>query len=298
VGGVQKVIVVAGPTASGKSALGLALAERFGGGVINADSMQVYRELRILTARPDADALRRAPHFLYGIIPAAERCSAGRWRGLALEAIGQCRVPILVGGTGLYLKALMEGLSRIPPIPEDIRAAVGAHPDAYEELSRRDPVSAARIPRNDVQRIARALEVLEATGKPMSEWRGGWQGAEGLRFLVVLMAPPRDTLYAACDARFARMLENGAVEEVRALLALDLDPALPAMKALGVREVAAYVRGECSLDEARAAGQKWTRNYVKRQQTWFRHQLTADVTLEAPEPPYDAVDRFLSEAPS
>jgi tRNA dimethylallyltransferase len=264
--------------------------------------MQVYRELRVLTARPEEDTLRRAPHFLYGTIPAAERCSAGRWRALALDAIEQCRAagrtPLLVGGTGLYLKALMEGLSRIPPIPEEIRAAVQARSDAYDELSRRDPASAARLPRNDAQRIARALEVLEATGKPMSEWRGGGQGAEGLRFLVILLAPSRDALYAACDARFARMLENGAVEEVRALLALDLDPALPAMKALGVREVAAYVRGECSLDEARAAGQKSTRNYVKRQQTWFRHQLTADVTLESPLPPYEAVDRFLSEAPS
>jgi tRNA dimethylallyltransferase len=260
--------------------------------------MQVYRELSVLTARPDEAALRRAPHFLYGIVPAAERCSAGRWRELALEAIAECKVPILVGGTGLYLKALMQGLSRIPPIPEEIRAAVRARADCYEELSRRDPASAARIPPNDAQRIARALEVLEATGKPISEWRGGWEGAEGLRFFVILLTPPRDALYAACDARFAHMLEHGAVEEVRALLALGLDPSLPAMKALGVREIAVYVRGECSLDEARAAGQRSTRNYVKRQETWFRHQLSPDLALQPPVPPFEAVDRFLAEAPS
>jgi tRNA dimethylallyltransferase len=291
------VIVVAGPTASGKSALALALAERLGGGVINADSMQVYRELRVLTARPDDDALGRAPHFLYGTIPASERCSAGRWRSLALEAIGKCRVPIVVGGTGLYLKALMEGLSRIPPIPEEIRAAVRARSDAHAELARRDPASAARIPPNDAQRVARALEVLETTGKPIGEFRG-WQGAEGLRFFTILLAPPREALYAACDARFARMLEHGAIEEVRALLELGLDPALPAMKALGVREIASYLRRECSLEEARTAGQKSTRNYVKRQETWFRHQLTPDVTLEAPVPSFEAVDRFLREGPS
>jgi tRNA dimethylallyltransferase len=169
----------------------------------------------------------------------------------------------------------------------------------HAALARRDPESAAHISPRDAQRIARALEVLEATGKPMSAWRG-WEGANEMRFFVVLLAPPREALYAACDARFARMLEEGAVDEVRALLALGLDPALPAMKALGVREIAAYLAGTCSLDAVREAGQKSTRNYVKRQETWFRHQLSPDLTLEraVPELVFDAVDRFLAAAPS
>jgi tRNA dimethylallyltransferase len=271
--------------------------------------MQVYRELAVLTARPAAGALACAPHRLYGIVPAAERCSAGRWRALALEAIAAARaegrVPILCGGTGLYLKALTEGLSRIPPIPDEVREAVRARiardgvEAVHAELACRDPASGARVPSRDAQRVARALEVFEATGKPMSDWQD-WEGASGLRFHVILLTPSRLALYAACDARFARMLEEGAIEEVRALLALDLDPTLPAMKALGVREIASYLAGNCSLEEARAAGQKATRNYVKRQETWFRHQLAPDVTLERPDVDAVAVgvDRFLSTGSS
>ena len=266
--------------------------------------MQVYRELRVLTARPDDDALARAPHHLYGVVPAAERCSAGRWRGMAMEAIAASRVPIVTGGTGLYLKALMEGLSRIPPIPEPIRDSVRARvardgaEAAHAALSQNDPISAARISPGDAQRITRALEVLEATGKPMSEWRGG-DGATEMRFLTIRLAPPREALYAACDARFSRMIARGAAAEVRGLLALGLDPSLPAMKALGVREIAACLRGEASLAEACAAGHKSTRNYVKRQETWFRHQLAAAVTLSTPkpEPVFAAVDRFLAGVP-
>ena len=283
------------------------MAERVRGTVINADSMQVYRELAVLTARPGADAVARAPHHLYGVVPAAERCSAGRWRGLALEAIATAqaegRVPIVCGGTGLYLKALMEGLSRSPPSAVEVREAVRARiardgvESAHAELARRDPASAACVPVRDAQRVARALEVVEATGRPMSEWRG-WEGASDLRFCVILLTPSRPALYAACDVRFARMLEEGAIEEVRALLALRLDPALPAMKALGVREIAAWLAGECSLEEARAAGQKATRNYVKRQETWFRHQLSPDATIERPniDAVADSVDRFLAGA--
>ena len=310
-----KVLVIAGPTGSGKSTLALILAERFRGGVINADSMQVYRELAVLTARPEARALARAPHFLYGTVPASERYSAGHWRALALEAIAQCqgegRLPIVAGGTGLYLKALIEGLVRIPPIAEAIRASVrervardGAAA-AHAQLAGLDPMTAARLAVNDAQRIARALEVFEATGRTLAEWRaGGWGGTrEGMTFFVVLIAPPRDALYAACDARFTRMLEAGAVEEVRALLDLSLDPALPAMKALGVREIASYLAGGVSLDEAQAAGQRATRNYVKRQTTWFRHQLSPDLAIDGLIPPiptglFDAVDRFLAKAPS
>jgi tRNA dimethylallyltransferase len=271
--------------------------------------MQVYRELALLTARPGPDALARAPHHLYGVVSAAERCSAGRWRALALEAIAATRaadhLPIVCGGTGLYLKALMEGLSRIPPIPDGIRDAVRARiaregvEAVHAELARRDPASGARVPARDAQRVARALEVLEATAKPISEWQGR-EGAADMRFFVIRLAPARDALYAACDARIARKQEDGANHEARALLALHLDPALPAMKALGVREIAAYLAGKCTLEEARSAGQKATRNYVKRQETWFRHQLAPDVTIERPDVDAvaEAVDRFLAGASS
>ncbi len=305
------VVVVAGPTGSGKSALALAIAERHGGTIVNADSMQVYRELRVLTARPDEAALARAPHALYGVIPAAERCSAGRWRALALEAIAAAhdagRLPVVVGGTGLYLDALARGLAPIPPIPEAVRrsvhdlvAEIGVEA-AHARLAARDPVTAARLSATDAQRIARALEVLEVTGRTLSDWQTDGQ-AEDVRLdiFTLLIDPPREALYAACDARHERMISAGAVDEVRSLSALGLDPALPAMKALGVRELAAFVAGRTTLAAACAAGQKATRNYAKRQMTWFRNRVAPDLTIPSLVPPVPedalvAVDRWCGE---
>jgi len=283
------VILVTGPTASGKSGLALALAERFDGVVINADSMQVYRELAILTARPEAEALARAPHRLYGLLPGDEPCSAGRWRGLALAeieaALGAGRLPIVVGGTGLYLKALEGGLAGLPEIPEEIRAAARAcHVELgavafHAALSARDPAMGERLHPSDRQRAIRAWEVLEATGRSLAEWQAEQGGeASPYRFARIVLAPPRAALYAACDGRFEVMLDKGGLEEVRALLALGLDPALPVMKALGVPELAAHLRGEMTLERAVAQAQQATRRYAKRQMTWLRTQgaLTLD----------------------
>jgi tRNA dimethylallyltransferase len=278
------VVVIGGLTASGKSALALALAEAAGGTVINADSMQLYRDLRVLSARPDDATMARVPHALFGILPGDDPCSAGRWRGMALEAIegarAEGRLPIVVGGTGLYIKALTEGIDEIPPVPAPVRAAARAKlaavggPGLHAELARRDPEGARRIAPTDSQRLVRAIEVLEATGRPLHDWQGRQMPQHGpnLRFATVLLMPPRPALYAACDARFAAMVEAGAIEEVRALMALGLDPALPIMKAVGVRELARHIAGELTLDEAVAAGQQATRRYAKRQYTWFGHQ--------------------------
>ncbi|MHB1219517.1 MAG: tRNA (adenosine(37)-N6)-dimethylallyltransferase MiaA, partial [Alphaproteobacteria bacterium] len=218
------VLVIAGPTASGKSRLALDLAAARRGTVINADSMQVYRELRILTARPGEAETTRAPHRLYGILSAAEPCSAARWRALALAAIeeahGKGRLPILVGGTGLYLKALFDGLAEIPPIPQSLREAARArHRDiggeAFRaELSRRDPESAARLAPGDTQRLVRAWEVVEATGRTLPEWQRTDRAGAGVHaYRTILVMPPRDMLYAACDARFGAMMAAGALDE-------------------------------------------------------------------------------------
>jgi tRNA dimethylallyltransferase len=291
------VVVIAGPTASGKSALAVSLAEAVGGTIINADSMQVYRELRVLTARPDEVALARAPHRLYGVLSAAEACSVGRWRLLALDEIAAThaagRVPILVGGTGLYLKALMGGLAELPEIPATVRERASARHDAlggpafHAELTRRDPAMAARLRPSDRQRLIRAWEVIEATGRSLADWQAGGDAPAGttaddaLAFLPILVLPPRPTLYAACDARVSAMLRSDALDEVRDLLALRLDSALPAMKAVGVRELGAVLNETMNIAEATAAMQQATRNYAKRQLTWFRHQLPAAGSVAA-----------------
>jgi tRNA dimethylallyltransferase len=280
------VVAIGGPTASGKSALALAVAEAFGGTVINADSMQVYRELTILTARPEGADLARAPHALYGVLPASARGSAAWWRTAALAEIETARdagrLPVVVGGTGLYLRALMNGLAEIPPVPEAVREEarrrfreVGG-PAFRAELVARDPDS-ARLDANDATRLTRAWEVVEATGRPLSEWqRESAHGAPGhLRFLTAVLTPPREPLYAACDRRFGAMMERGALEEARALDALGLDPDLPAMKALGVPELRRFLAGEWTLEQAVDKARQTTRNYAKRQLTWFRHQLPA-----------------------
>jgi tRNA dimethylallyltransferase len=285
------VVIVAGPTASGKSALALDLAERFGGTVINADAMQVYREMSVLTARPDLAATARAPHRLYGFLPATEVCSAGRWRDLAVAEIREAqaagRLPIVVGGTGLYLKALTQGLSPIPPVAEDIRARIRGRLEEigpavfHAELATRDPVMAARLRPSDRQRLARAAEVLEATGRSLADWQAMPGEGEGFRFLTLLLSPPREVLHAACDARFRQMVAAGALDEARTMRTLALDPALPASRALGLRELIRHLDGEIDVETAITLAQAATRQYAKRQMTWFRNQLADPLRIEA-----------------
>ena len=284
------VVIIAGPTASGKSALALELAAALGGTIINADSQQIYSGLNILSARPDAAAMRRVPHRLYGFLDAAERGSVGRWRALALTEIAAAQakgsLPFLVSGTGLYLRALQHGLAAVPPIPAAIRAAAAALYDELggpvfrDRLTALDPAAASRLPSGDRQRLLRAWEVVRATDRPLGEWQRAAAGPMPCRFATVLMMPPREVLYAACDARFSAMIAAGAIDEATALTARGLAPDLPAMKAVGVPELLRHLRGETSLAEAVAAGQRATRRYAKRQMTWFRHQIVADLTLD------------------
>ena len=281
-----QAIFIAGPTASGKSAAALALAGRLGGTIINADSMQVYRELAVLTARPTAVDIARAPHRLYGTLTAREAYSVGRWledAGAAIrEAQAQRRVPILVGGTGLYFKALLEGLAPVPDIPPEIRAhwreRSGSSDTAalHAELAVRDPAMAAKLRPTDPQRVVRALEVIDATGVSLAEWQGaGTPPILALTDVVKLViAPEREAVYAKVDARFDRMIEAGALEEVRDLMVLGLDPGLPVMRAHGVRELAAYQAGASSLKDAVAKAKTETRRYAKRQMTWLRRFMT------------------------
>lgn len=277
------LVVIAGPTASGKSALALEIARRLDGVVINADSMQVYRELRIVTARPSPAEEAEAPHRLYGVLPAAEPCSAARWLSLAQAAIAEARaagrVPIVTGGTGLYLRGLEQGLADIPAVPAAIRQGLAARLEAeglaalHHHLSEVDPGAAARIRAGDRQRTLRALEVWEATGRPLSAWQADDLPADGAPIAWIWLDPPRADLHARAAARFRAMVAEGAVEEVRAFLALGLDPALPAMKALGVPELGRHVAGELDLEAAIGLAVISTRQYIKRQTTWFRHQL-------------------------
>jgi tRNA dimethylallyltransferase len=276
--------LIAGPTASGKSAVALALAERTGGTVINADSAQVYRDLRILSARPSPEEEARAPHRLYGYRDGAQACSAAEWSADARAEIDAAhaagRLPILVGGTGLYLRTLLQGIAPVPEIDGEVRETVRAMPveEAYSELLQADSEAAARLRSSDTTRVARALEVVRATGKPLSHWQQARSGGIGDRVALrpLLLLPPRDWLYARCDARFAAMFTEEGAAEVQALLARGLPPSLPVMRAIGVPEIAAYLTGDLSRGEALAAGQQATRNYAKRQYTWFRHQTPTD----------------------
>jgi tRNA dimethylallyltransferase len=279
--------LVAGPTASGKSALALALAERIGGAVINADSMQLYRELRVLTARPTPEEEARAPHLLYGVRPASEAASVAWWRGAALAAMEAARadgrIPILCGGTGLYFLSLTQGLSEIPPIPaparEEARALLAElGPEAlHARLAEVDPDTAAMLRPSDSQRLARAFEVWRGTGRGLRAWQqqGAASGPAPWRFAALLLDPPRDALRAAIVARWEAMLRLGALDEVRALAAQGLDPALPAMRAHGVPELAAYLAGRMTLEAASARAILNTGQYTKRQATWFRHHELA-----------------------
>jgi tRNA dimethylallyltransferase len=278
-------ILIAGPTASGKSGLALELAERLGGIVVNADSMQVYGDLRVITARPTVAEEARVAHLLYGHVDAADNYSVGRWladaRGALDEAAARRLVPIFTGGTGLYFKALTTGLAAVPPVDADIRSGVRARLEAegpaalHAELARHDPAAAERLKPNDRVRIARALEVVLSTGRPLVDWH-----REGLpplldpaRVVCVFLAPERAELYRRIDARFSVMLEAGALDEVRAFAARELDPLLPAMKAHGVPWLIRHLHGEMSLDAAADKARADTRHYAKRQFTWFRHQL-------------------------
>lgn len=281
-----QAILIAGPTASGKSALALDLAEDIGGTVINADSMQVYDALRILTARPSREDEGRVPHLLYGHVPIREAYSVGRWLADVEVALAEVRaagrLPIVTGGTGLYFKALTEGLSPIPEVPEDIRSAVRARlveegaETLHSELTQRDPETGRRVPPSDPQRIVRALEVIEFTGRSLADWQREPAAPAliepgGARRIVLW--PDRDWLRARIDMRFEAMLAAGALDEVRAVMEMNLDPDLPGYRAHGLRPLIAHLRGEIGLDEAGERTKAETRQYAKRQFTWFRHQM-------------------------
>ncbi|NNE48702.1 MAG: tRNA (adenosine(37)-N6)-dimethylallyltransferase MiaA [Altererythrobacter sp.] len=281
----KPVALIAGPTASGKSAIALRLASaRMAAGlqtvIINADSMQVYRDIPVLAATPDADEQSQCPHKLYGAWDGAEACSAADWAARAKQEIAAAHsagaLPVLVGGTGMYIKVLLEGIAPIPEIDPEIRSQVRAMDtaQAYAALKSEDAERAAVLESADSQRIARALEVVRSTGKPLSHWQarkiGGIESEIELHPLILL--PDRDWLYDRCDQRFVQMLDNGAIVEVEALLSRNLAPDLPVMRAIGVPEVAELVKGDLSRTEAIAAGQQSTRNYAKRQYTWFRRQ--------------------------
>ena len=290
-----QAVLLAGPTTSGKSALALRLAEQLGGTIINADSMQVYRDLRIITARPGPQDEARAPHLLYGHVDAAENYSVGRWcvdvqaAIAAIAEVGRAgRLPLLVGGTGLYFKALAQGLAAVPPIPANIRAVVrdrlaadGVAP-LYADLMRRDPATAARLMPGDRSRISRALEVVLATGRSLADWHrdGMPPSIDASRAVCLFLDVERAELYRRIDARFDAMLASGALDEVRALAQRGLDPTLPAMKAHGVPWLIRHLKGEIGLAEAAEGGKRDTRRYTKRQGTWFRNQLPGFVWIK------------------
>jgi len=282
-----RAILIAGPTASGKSAAALALAEKYGGVIINADSMQVYRDLRIMSARPSVDDEARAPHALYGFVPAAQAYSAGLWLEDMKAALTRARqdgqIPIITGGTGLYFKALLEGLSPIPDIPGEVRARWRKQAETYsaeelhELLRDRDPRMAARLTPSDPQRLVRALEVIDATGRSLAQWQDE-PGEPLLRendVARIFVTQPRETLYARIDARFDDMIGEGALDEVRALAEQNLDSGLPAMRALGVKPLMEFLRGDMSRDAAILRAKTETRRYAKRQLTWAKSNMIA-----------------------
>ena len=284
------VVMICGPTAAGKSGLALALAEATGGVVINADSMQLYRDLRVLTARPEEAEMARVPHRLYGVIDGAERASVASWLAMAAEAVTAARqdgaLPIIVGGTGLYFHAAIHGIAPIPDVPQDI------HAECIQQLARQggtafravlaglDAVTAERLHDGDSQRLVRAMGVARATGRPLSDWQTEphhW-ALEGLPLRISMM-PPREELYHAIDRRFEMMMTEGAADEVAALVARGLDPSLPVMKAIGVREIMAMRAGEIAPSLAVAQASRDSRRYAKRQMTWIRNNFNAEITF-------------------
>ena len=282
-------LLITGPTASGKSRLALAVAEEFRGTVINADSMQVYRDLAVLTARPGAEELARVPHRLFGVLDASELCSAARWLALAegeiADAAREGRLPVVVGGTGLYLKALLKGLAPVPEIPADVRRATRAlqrelgSAKFHAVLAERDPDAAARLNPGDTQRLIRAYEVVAATGRSLLDWQRAQTRHARPGVAAVLLLPPRDILYAAIDARFEAMVGAGGLDEVRAIMVRSLAPDLPILKAVGLRELARYLRGEITLPAAIGEAQQASRRYAKRQMTWLRTQMPPPAEL-------------------
>ncbi|WP_019833467.1 tRNA (adenosine(37)-N6)-dimethylallyltransferase MiaA [Sphingomonas sp. PR090111-T3T-6A] len=276
--------LIAGPTASGKSALALALAERIGGTIVNADASQVYRDLRVVTARPPAEEEARAPHRLFGHVDAGVAHNVALWAEEAKAAIAEVHAsggtPILVGGTGLYIRTLLDGIAPVPDIDPTVRAEVRALDvaDAHVALSREDASAAERLRPSDTTRVARALEVVRSTGRPLADWQQEKSGGIGdtVRLSPLLLVPDSDWLAARINARFVAMLEDGAVEEVEALIARHLDPALPAMRAIGVPEIAAWLAGGMDRNAMIGRAQAASRQYAKRQRTWFRHQPPAE----------------------
>ena len=285
------IVMICGPTAAGKSGLALALAEKCGGVVINADSMQIYRDLRVLTARPDEAEMARAPHRLYGVVDGAERASVAAWLGMASEAVAAARqagaLPILVGGTGLYFHAAVHGIAPIPDVPRDIHAecvrrhAAEGGARFRAALAEHDPMTADRLHDGDSQRLVRAMGVVLATRRPLSAWQADpHQGALSGAPLRIAMMPPREDLYRAIDDRFGLMMTRGAVDEVAALAARGLDPTLPVMKAIGVREIMAMQRGEMAAPLAIETASRDSRRYAKRQMTWIRNNFNAEIILK------------------
>ncbi len=283
-------VIIAGPTASGKSELALALAERADGVIINADSIQLYADLHLLTARPDNKSVQRAPHYLYGVIDGAERASVATWLTMAAEAIATARaankLPIIIGGTGMYINAGLVGLAPIPEVPVDIHAACGARlekigGEAFRaELANFDLVTARRLSASDSQRLIRAMGVVKATDRPLSEWQadphlGKFAGTA----LTISLMPPRAMLYDRINRRFDEMLTAGAIEEVAQLASRGLDAGLPVMKALGVRELLAFLKGEINLESAAELTKRDTRHYAKRQMTWLRNNFNPKIFI-------------------
>ena len=286
-----RYIMICGPTAAGKSAAALALAEQVGGTVINADSMQVYSDLRVVTARPGPDDEARAPHRLYGIVDGGERASVASWLDLAAEAVDEARnagsLPIIVGGTGMYLQAARDGIAPIPEVPAEIHQAcldelVARGGAAFrEELSKLDEETASRLFDGDSQRLVRAMGVVRATGRPISAWQSDpHQGALAGEAVAISVMPSRADTYARIDRRFAQMMEEGAVEEVEALAERGLDPSLPVMKAIGVREILAMQAGEISRGRAIELASRDSRHYAKRQMTWIRNNYRAQISID------------------
>lgn len=284
----RRIWLIAGPTASGKSALALRLARETGAEILGADALQLYRDIPILSAAPDEAERGGVPHHLIGVADAADGWSVGRWQRAALEVLESLTAPaVIVGGTGLYFKALTEGLAEIPAIPSEVRAQI--EPLGEEVLRPKltdcDPQAESRISPGDLQRLRRAYEVFVATGRSLTDWQGEASGAlpEG-SYSAVTLAPPREALYARCDARLLAMLDQGVLAEVEALRARNLSPALPALKAVGYREFAAHLRGEIPLEAALSAAQMETRRYAKRQMTWMRGQMSDWARIETLDP--------------
>ena len=303
----ERVIVITGPTASGKSALALALARGRHGTVINADAMQTYDAFPILTAQPTARERADVPHRLYGMLPLSETLSAARWRALAAAEIERClaegRTPVLCGGSGLYLRTLMQGIAAIPDSPPGLRDEANAEWQAMgaegfrARLAEHDPAIVARLKPGDRQRHVRAWEVWRATGRPLSLWQKGEAEAVPWRFIAVLLAPERGWLRARIENRFDAMLSAGVLAEVRAVFDRAPDPRWPGLKAHGAPELFGHFRGELSLDDARRIAIDHTRQYAKRQMTWFRHQMAPDLVLDPQiSPALERVEKLLTNS--